>query len=84
MCASVLSVHECEDGCPSWMLPLVVSARLYGKTGCTQAMSKMVLGNYSKEEPGQHSGTAGSAVCTMTAPGSHLGNPPQSRRKPEG
>lgn len=54
------------------------------QTGCTQDTSKMVLGNYSKEEPGQHSGTAGSAVCTMPAPGSHLGNPPQSRRKPEG
>lgn len=86
MCAGVLSVyvsvkmaalHGC---CLSWS-----PARLYGKqTGCTQDMSKMVLGDYSKEEPGQHSDTAGSAVCTMPAPGSHLGNPPQSRRKPGG
>lgn len=57
MCAGVLSVymnvkmaalHGC---CLSWS-----PARFYGKqTGCTQDMSKMVLGDYSKEEPGQRS-----------------------------
>lgn len=61
MCADVLSVYKSvkmaalHGCCLSWS-----PARLYGKqTGCTQDMSKMVLSDYSKEQPGQHSDTAG-------------------------
>lgn len=86
MCAGVLSVHmsvkmaTLHGCCLSWS-----PVRLYGKTDRVYPRHvQNGVGDYSKEEPGQHSDTAGSAVCTTPAPGSHLGNPPQSMRKPQG